>query len=54
MRRLLTMSALLFVFALPGCIRMDFNLCEDVPPHPECSDAGSDAASDAASAPDAA
>ncbi len=47
MRHLLLSSAVVFVFALSGCLRQDFNLCEDVPPHPECADGGSDAGSDA-------
>ena len=38
--------AALLAIALSGCIRMDFNLCDDDPPHPECLDAGTDAAVD--------
>ena len=40
--------AALLTIALSGCVRIDFNLCDDDPPHPECLDAGTDAAVDGA------
>jgi len=37
---------------LSGCIRMDFDLCDDDPPHPECADAGQDGGTDAGASSD--
>ena len=30
----------LLPFLLSGCIRFDFDLCADEPPHPDCVDSG--------------
>ncbi|MCB9593059.1 MAG: hypothetical protein H6719_10030 [Sandaracinaceae bacterium] len=38
MRRLLL--AALLTTSLGGCIRHEFDLCAETPPHPDCSDAG--------------
>ena len=41
MRRLLAIVA--FALALPACLRIRYDRCEEIPPHPECADAGVDA-----------
>lgn len=50
---LITLLALLVV-ALSGCLRVEFDRCDDDEPHPDCAllDGASDAGADA-SAPDA-
>lgn len=42
-------ALLLLGLALSGCLRISFDRCTEVPPHPECAalDAGRDAAADA-------
>ncbi len=52
-RHLLTITiALALGFAASGCLRQNFDLCDEDPPHPDCAriDAGPDAGLDGGAA----
>lgn len=53
MRRIAALSVVLL--ALSGCLRVTYDRCSELPPHPDCADGGTDAgARDDASTIDAA
>ena len=42
MRRIAALSVVLL--ALSGCLRVTYDRCSELPPHPDCGDGGTDAA----------